>query len=248
MFCDAASGFIHVEHQVTFTAAEPHKPRQILNAPLPNMGSPSRATHRQRRLLVTRLMAKVAKHGQSIGFSGVGAEWQNDTAKNSIETMATKARTMMIHASLHWPDECQECLWPMAVSCGAHLHNHIPNRESGISPAEDFSDTVANCEVLHNAHVWGCPVCVLQPKLSDASGKLPKWQPRSRHVQFVGISPLHSEEICIVHNLRTGCLSPQSHVVADELFETVSGSASDDSPPPTWEDLNVFQRCETVGL
>ena len=89
-----------------------------------------------------------------------------------------------------------------------------------------------------NAHTWGAPIYALQPCLSSAGGKIQKWQPRSRRGQYVGVSPLHAENVALVRNLRTGYLSPQYHVVFDDWIETVY---SDDTVPECWENLCVFE-------
>ena len=73
---------------------------------------------------------------------------------------------------------------------------------------------------LHRTHVFGCPAYVLDPKLQDGK-KLPKWTPRSRRGQYLGPSPDHSTIVGRILNLRTGSVSPQFHVVYDDLFTTV---------------------------
>jgi transposase InsO family protein len=116
---------------------------------------------------------------QSIRYSGVGAKWQNGVAENAIKIVTTRARTMMIHAALHWPEEDDKTLWHLAVSYAAHLYNNVPNMRTGIAPVELFTGTKSDHQALKNAHPWGCPVYVLEPSLTHAGGKLPKWQPRS---------------------------------------------------------------------
>jgi hypothetical protein len=149
---------------------------------------------------------------------------------------------MMIHAAIHWPEVDDESLWPLAVSHAAYLYNHIPNSESGISPVEIFTGTLSDHQSLRLAHTWGCPVYVLEPRLTSAGGKIPKWQPRSRRAQYMGVSPVHAENVGVVRNLRTGYLSPQYHLVFDDWFETVY---SDDSTvPDAWESLCIFDRFE----
>ncbi len=123
----------------------------------------------------------------------------------------------------------------------AHLHNHIPNRESGIAPIEIFTRTKSYGQALRNAHTWGSPCYALEPSLTQAGGKIPKWQPRSRLGQFMGISPLHSESVPVVRNVRTGYMSPQFHTVIDEWFETVE-SVETSAEPKCWEQLTIYQR------
>jgi hypothetical protein len=56
----------------------------------------------------------------------------------------------------------------------------------------------------------------------------------------MGASPLHASTVGLVRNLRTQHISPQFHVVYDDLFETVH--AGTDTPPASWPDLFTFHR------
>ena len=187
---------------------------------------------------------KILSNHQSIRYSGVGAKWQNGVSESAIRIVVSKACTMMIHAALQWPDVDDDTLWPLAVSHAAYLYNHTPNPESGIAPFEIFIQTKSDGQALRNAHPWGCPTYVLEPRLSSAGGKIPKWQPRSRRAQCVGVSPVHAENIGLIRNLKTGYISPQYHLVYDDDFDTVYSPA--DTEPPDWERLCIFQRFETV--
>ena len=60
---------------------------------------------------------------------------------------------------------------------------------------------------------------VLEAKLQNDQ-KLPKWDHWSRKGQFLGFSDKHSTLVATVRNLKTGYISPQYHIVFDELFET----------------------------
>ena len=73
---------------------------------------------------------------------------------------------------------------------------------------------------LLRSHVWGCPAYVLEPKLQNGQ-KLPKWNRRSRLGQFMGYSDEHSSLVANIRHLNTGYVSPQYHVVYDDLFQTV---------------------------
>ena len=93
--------------------------------------------------------------------------------------------------------------------------------------------------MIVNAHTWGSPVYVLDPRLQDMN-KIPKWKPRSRKGQYMGVSPLHASTVAVVRNLQTGNLSRQFHVVYDDYFETVHAAA--DKAPKCWPELIRFQR------
>jgi hypothetical protein len=77
-----------------------------------------------------------------------------------------------------------------------------------------------------------CLAYVLDPKLQDGK-KLPKWTPLSHRGQYLGLSPNHSTLVGRILNLHTGSVSPQFHVVHDNLFTTVpnteNGSIFDDN-------------------
>ena len=245
VFCDAASGFIHVEHQVTLNASDTINAKTAFERAAMDLGVTVDAYHTDNGIFKSQAFTKeIASNYQQIRFSGVGAKWQNGVAENAIRIVVSRARTMMIHASLLWPEAKDESLWPLAISHAAYLYNHTPNEETGIAPIEVFSLTINDGQALRNAHPWGCPAYVLEPRLTSAGGKIPKWQPRSRRGQYVGVSPVHAENIALIRNLNTGYLSPQYHIVFDDWFETVY--ASDDEPPPNWTDMCIMQRFQTT--
>ena len=68
-------------------------------------------------------------------------------------------------------------------------------------------------------------IYVLDPKLQDGK-KIPKFNPRSRRGQYLGQSSAHSSTIGCILNLNTGWVSPQYHVVYDNLFTTVPNAES----------------------
>ena len=245
VFCDAASGLIHVEHQVTLNATDTINAKTSFERMARDHGVQIDSYHTDNGVYKSQAFTQeIIDKEQKLRFSGVGAKWQNGVAEGAIKIVVTKARTMMIHAALHWPDVDDETLWPLAVSHAAYLYNHTPSETTGTSPMEIFSRTISAHKALTHAHTWGCPVYVLEPRLTSAGGKIPKWKPRSRRAQFVGVSPSHAENVAMVRNLRTGYLSPQFHVVFDDQFETVF--ADENSVPPNWDDLCIFERFEVA--
>ena len=61
---------------------------------------------------------------------------------------------------------------------------------------------------------------VLDPKLQQGQ-KLPRWQARSKKGMFMGFSRVHASDVPLVLNLHTGAITPQFHVLFDDLFSTV---------------------------
>jgi hypothetical protein len=50
---------------------------------------------------------------------------------------------------------------------GTKHNNHTPNRKSDIAAMEIFRSTMSNPQPLCNAHVWGSPAYILEPKLTE---------------------------------------------------------------------------------
>mmetsp|Transcript_15060 Transcript_15060/g.36762 ORF Transcript_15060/g.36762 Transcript_15060/m.36762 type:complete len:970 (-) Transcript_15060:1237-4146(-) len=169
----------------------------------------------------TSFKADIEAHKQSIDFSGVGAHHQNGAAERAIKTITTWARAMLLHQMLHWPDEADHKLWPFAMDHAVYLWNHLPREDTLQAPIELMSGSKLNHhEWFPRLHVWGAPVYVLDPKLQDGK-KIPKWDARARRGMYLGVSPVHSSLVSRVLNLQTGNVSPQYHVVVDDLYTTV---------------------------
>ena len=47
------------------------------------------------------------------------------------------------------------------------VYNKLPQQGAGLSPEELFSGIKCSCSSLPRAHVFGCPVYVLDPRLQD---------------------------------------------------------------------------------
>ena len=110
---------------------------------------------------------------QEIRFTGVGAHHQNAPAECHIGIIMKMARTMMIHVAIHWPAMADPVLLPMAVNHATYLFNHLPDETTGFSPHDKFSRTRWYLSKLHDMHVWGCPVYVLDGNLADGK-KIPR--------------------------------------------------------------------------
>ena len=85
---------------------------------------------------------------------------------------------------------------------------------------ELLTKTKSDHRDLIRCHVWGFPVFVLKPNGQNYQ-KLPKWNQQARMGQFLGFSDEHYSLVENVSNLSTGYISPQFHLVFDDLFETV---------------------------
>jgi hypothetical protein len=182
---------------------------------------------------------------QTSDFSGTGAHHQNGVAERGIRTVTEWARTMLLHAVLHWPQEVDLDLWPFAMDHAIYLWNHLPNPDLGVSPVELFTSQIfENYDFLKTVQVFGCPAYVLDPTLQD-SKKLPKWVPRTRRGQYLGVAMRHSSTIGRIRNLNTGHVSPQFHVVYDPFFTTVPNAEDPDLADV--DNINVDSLLDTIS-
>ncbi|MGH3624340.1 MAG: hypothetical protein ACRDQ5_21565, partial [Sciscionella sp.] len=210
IFCDHASSLIDVRHQVSFGAHDTIRSKNLFERMAMSSGVFIDNYHSDNGVFSSsefRRHLESLQQGQTL--SGVGAHHQNGVAERAIKTVVTRARTLMLHAAIRWPETADVTLWPMALNYAVHLWNVTP-REScgGLAPIEIFTSSRFDHPILQGTHVWGCPTYVLDPTLQDGK-KIPKWRPRSRRGMFVGISPDHSTTVSDVLNLTTLSITPQ---------------------------------------
>jgi len=178
MFVDHATGYLHVEFQRYLNTHETLIAKEKFELMCRDHGVVPQAYHSDNGSSFTSkgFTGKLCDFAQIISFAGAGAHHHNGTAERAIQTVMNMARTMMLHAAIHWPDVADATLWPMAVAHAVYLYNHMPNLDTGISPADLFTKTRWEQRKFHDVHVWGCPVYVLDKSLSDGK-KIPRWKP-----------------------------------------------------------------------
>ena len=246
IFVDHASSFIFVQMQVGLTGHETVRAKHKFESLAKSNGIHINKYHGDNGIFKdAEWKSHLEKHYQTMDYSGVGAHHANGKAERAIQTIMNAARAMLIHSCIHWPGETDINLWPFAVKYAAYIWNHLPDPKSEHSPEEIFYSSSRNKDVdpLSEARVFGCPVYVLDPKLQDGN-KLPKWEPRCRRAQFLGFSESHARNVALVRNTRTGYVSPQFHVVFDELYHTIASSHND--VPDEWDHL--FQNSRYLYL
>ena len=179
----------------------------------------------------SEFMEELLKNQQNIIFSGAGASYQNGAAERAIKTVVTMESTMLMHATLRCPDDKNFTdFWTMAMDYAVWVYNRTPDMQSGLSAIEiwSWSRFEKVSETLSNCHIWSCPTYFLEQKLQKPGVKIPKWDPRSRRGVNMRFSKMHSTQVGSVVNLLTGSISPQYHVVFDEMFSTVTSIAAAD--------------------
>jgi hypothetical protein len=108
------------------------------------------------------------------------------------------------------------------------LYNCIPNHLSGLTPLELPTKSKADHHDLLRLYVWGCLAIVIDPRLQN-NQKLPKWNRCACVGKLLGYSDEHSSLVANVRHLSNGHVSPQFHVVFDDLFETVICNGDNDA-------------------
>jgi hypothetical protein len=223
LFVDHATQYVHCTHQVSLRVGETLKAKNSFEGWAKESGHKISHYHADNApFRSAEFVHDCTIKGQTMSYSGVGAHHQNGVAERSIQTITSWARAMMLHSIIHWPGEARLELWPMAMDQAIYLWNNSPKRGSRMAPTEVFTGMkFENFNHLQRAHVWGCPVYVLDPMLQDGK-KVPKWRPRARRGLYVGVSQRHSTTVGRVLNLNTGHISAQYHCVYDDTFSTVS--------------------------
>lgn len=227
LFYDHASGRIFVQHQTSLSAYESIQAKNAFEREAALCGFTIKKYRTDNGIFSAKDYKESLTEGQSATRAGVGAHHQNGVAEANIGRVQRMARAMLLHLRLHWPEEFSPDLWPFALEYAVYIYNHVPRqgKAGAPSPAEVFCGTKIGCRPLRRLRVFGAPTYVLDPRLQDGK-KIPKWEPRSRQGQFLGFSKEHASTIGLIRNIRTGYISPQFHVVYDELFTTVASDHS----------------------
>ena len=246
VFCDVASGRVKTYHQVSLGAIDTIRSKVIYERDGLGYGVMIQTYHTDNGVFTAKsFVQELDNKGQDVKLCGVGAHHQNGVAESAIRTTTIMARTMMLHLALRWPEAVDQSLWPFALSYACDLYNAMPRETTGWnSPDSIFSSSFDNHQLLKDAHCWGCPAYVLDPKLQGMV-KIPRWEPRTRRGIFLGFSDMHSSRVGLILNPRTGRVSPQFHVVYDDHFETVANDGS--VVPPSWPEL-VLSSSEVIAL
>ena len=186
----------------------------------------------------------VQEDGQTISYCGVNAHHQNGRAEKKIRDLQDLARTMILHAQQRWSTAITVNLWPYAVRMANDVTNNTPSIKGGVSPIELFAQVAVAPRVKHS-HTFGSPVYVLDSALQTAGRRIPKWDKRARIGIYLGTSPRHSRKVALVLSLQTGHVSPQFHVVFDDMFETLRPSAGNVLPESKWQEATGFTPSRT---
>ena len=88
---------------------------------------------------------------------------------------------------------------------------------------------------------------VLDERLQNQGGSIPKWNKRANLGIYMGTSPRHSRKVALVLNIETGHVSPQFHVKIDDFFETLRPSAGNIIPKSKWQRITGLKSTRTLN-
>ena len=233
LFVDHATGYVHNEPLLNFTATEILRAKINFEVLMRSYGIIIMDYHSDNGVFNSRLLQQHLQNGeQKLTLSGVGAQFQDGLAERHIGIIISMARTMLLHAITRW-DKITLSLWPFAVEYACKIHNLLPKGDGSASSIELLTGTKLTTNHLKDLHVFGAPTYVLSPTLQDGH-KLPKWEARSKQGIFLGHSRKHASSVAVVLNTSSNFITPQYHVVIDDWFTTSSSPADTSSLVTSW--------------
>jgi hypothetical protein len=213
LFVDHASGKIFNFPQYLNTAHETIQSINGLEAMAREEGFKIKSYHSNNGIFaIADFKAHCECSQQTLYFSGVGAQHQNGIAECNIKTVAHWACANMLHLATLWPQCADSKFWPQATDYAVWVFNRLPSLDSRIAPNELWSGVQAHGTDMTCAHVFGCPIYVLEGSLQDGK-KITMWNPWAHLGLFLGFLNLHSLQVPFVLNVDTGHIPPQLHVI-----------------------------------
>jgi transposase InsO family protein len=143
IFHDAATKYIHAEFLTALNSHTTLKGKENFEAMCRDHGvvPQSYLTDHGGAFTSADFSRHLAQFQQIVHFAGTGAHHHNGAAERSIQTVMSMARTMMLHAAIHWPEMADPSLWPFAVEYAVYIYNRVPDPSTGLSPHDLFIRT-----------------------------------------------------------------------------------------------------------
>jgi hypothetical protein len=179
------------------------------------------------------------KQQQTVSMCGFNAHHQNGIVERSIRQLQDMSRTALLHASTMWPDAINTYLWPYAMRNACDDINKVAHHDKEKSPIEQFSGVNVRLDI-HNNHVFGCPVFVLNSSLQQGH-KISKWDAGANLGIYLGQSLIHASSVALVLSLRTGITLPSFHNTFDDKFEIVTNPFQKYIPKSEWQIICGFK-------
>jgi hypothetical protein len=129
-----------------------------------------------------------------------------------------------------------------------YIWSNLPNKVTEILPIKLLMKSqVGDYSHLQTLHVFGCPCYMLDSKLQYGKTLPKKRVPQTCWGHYQGVSSNNNaSSIGQIHNVQMGHISPQFHVVYDELFTTVPNV--DDPTVPNLEEVDLDTLLRAHGV
>jgi transposase InsO family protein len=138
---------------VNFTAGEAIRAKREFEQEMVSMGVVTLHYHTDNGVFTSaEFQDELAKLNQGLSLSGVGAHHQNAVAERAIGTVASLARTMMLHSKMRWPKRVSTKLWPMTMKHAEFIVNHVPNLNN-VCPLDVVLKTVVPRHLLEGLYI-----------------------------------------------------------------------------------------------
>jgi hypothetical protein len=122
LFVDHGSSYVHVEHQFGFSAVETIRAKQSYERICLDNGILVQDYLTDSGAFKAKSFVKhIHETHQLVRFFGTNAHHQNGVAERAIQTISNMARSMILHANMHWKDGIDASLWPQAVTYATHV-------------------------------------------------------------------------------------------------------------------------------
>jgi hypothetical protein len=154
---DHHSRYTYVHLHSTITSEETLKAKISFETLAASLGVSIKHYHADNgRFADNNFLKDIENKGQTVSYFGVNAHFQNGIAERRIRDLQERARTMIIHATNHWPKAIDTCLWPYAIRLTCEIDNNTRTAGMLKSRSETFSDTQIRPKICHY-HTFGCP-------------------------------------------------------------------------------------------
>jgi len=127
LFIDHFSKFMFIYNQVSLGPGETLVEKQTFEAILKSFGFSVSNYHGDDGVFNSQAFKNDCEgKQQQLTFSGSSAYHQNGLVEHSIQTVVRWARTLLLHAAIHWLTLVDLKLWPFALKHAVYLWNILP--------------------------------------------------------------------------------------------------------------------------
>jgi hypothetical protein len=143
---------------------------------------------------------------------------------------------MLNHAISRWDNTITAELWPFAIQHAATIYNTTKrrSRDYGLIPWEQFTGKRYKLDQT-DMHPLFCPFYVRDQRMQEGTSP-PKWTKQTTQKVYVGHLHHYSKSVPMVWDPKTKLVSPQFHVMFDDIFDTVK------APDPNIKQADTMNR------